>query len=151
MSAFNNLKDWLDKQKSSVEETITRYKNKEFMDAVVAGCALVAAADGTIDAGEKQKMAGYIERSAELKVFDMKDVIKSFNGYVDSFEFDYTIGKGEAMKAVAKLKGKDEASRLLVRVCSAIGMTDGDFDEKEKAIVREICQELGLPPGDFGL
>lgn len=151
MSGFAGIKGWLNEQKASVEEAVTRFKNKDFLEAVVAGCALVAASDGKIDASEKQKMAGYIERSAELKVFDMKDVIKAFNSYADSFEFDYTIGKAEAMKAVAKLKGKDEAARLLIRVCSAIGMTDGDFDDSEKVIVREMCQELGLTPSEFGL
>ena len=149
--SFASVKDWLNKQTTSLKDGVSRFKNKDFMESVVAGCALVAAADGTISAEEKQKMAGYIERSEELKVFDMKDVIKRFTSYTDSFEFDYTIGKGEALKAIGKIKSNEEASRLLIRVCCAIGTADGDFDDDEKAIVREICTELGLNPGDFGL
>ena len=57
---------------------VTKFKNREFMDAVVAGCALVSAADGDISAEEKLKMTGYIQNSQELKVFDLKDVITSF-------------------------------------------------------------------------
>jgi tellurite resistance protein TerB len=151
MSAFNSVKDWLNQQKTSVSEGVARFKNKEFMEAVVAGCALVACANGEVKAEEKRKMAGYIERSEELRVFDMKDVIKVFNNYTEGFEFDYAIGKGEVMKVIGKLKGKDEAARLLIRVCCAIGMADGDFDEDEKQAVRDICHELGLPVGDFGL
>ncbi|OUD14184.1 tellurite resistance TerB family protein [Thioflexithrix psekupsensis] len=151
MSAFNSVKDWLNQQKTSVSEGISRFKNKEFMEAVVAGCAFVACANGEVKAEEKRKMAGYIERSEELRVFDMKDVIKAFSHYADGFEFDFVIGKGEAMKAIGKLKGKDEASRLLIRVCCAIGMSDGDFDDDEKQAVREMATELGLNPSDFGL
>lgn len=149
--SFANVKDWFNQQKTSLQESVTRYKNKDFLEAIVAGCALVAAADGKIDASEKQKMMGFIERSDALKVFDMKDVIKRFTSYTESFDFDYTIGKAVALQAIVKLKGKDDAARLLIRVCCAIGLADGDFDDKEKASVREICGELGLNPSEFGL
>ncbi len=149
--SFNTMKDWLNRQKTSVSDSVQRFKNKDFMDAVVAGCALVAAADGDISAEEKQKMAGFISRSEELKVFDMQLIIQRFNGFAQGFEFDATIGKAEALKAVGRLKAHPEAGRLLVRVCCAIGMADGDFDADEQAVVRDICAELGLPAEEFGL
>ncbi|OUD14183.1 tellurite resistance TerB family protein [Thioflexithrix psekupsensis] len=151
MTTFNSVKDWFNQQKTSISEGIARFKNKDFMEAVVAGCAFVACSDGQVKPEEKRKMAGYIERSEELRVFDMKDVIKSFNNYVEGFDFDYLIGKAEVMKSIGRLKGKDEMGRLLIRVCCAIGMADGDFDDHEKQAVREICQELNLSPQEFGL
>ncbi len=148
---FANIKEWLNKQSNSAKDMMTRYKNKEFMDAVVAGCALVAAADGNISDSEKQTMGQYMQNSDELKVFDMGEVIKRFNHFVANFEFNAMIGKAEALKAVGKIKSNPEASRLLIRVCAAIGMADGEFDDSEKAVVREMCHELGLDPGEFGL
>ncbi|WP_347902884.1 tellurite resistance TerB family protein [Pseudomonas purpurea] len=130
---------------------VTKFKNREFMDAVVAGCALVAAADGDISSEEKQKMMGYIQNSQELKVFDAKDVIKSFQEICGKFEFDNAIGRAEALKVIAKIKSKPDAARLLVRVCCAIGGADGSFDESERAVCRSICNELGLSPADFDL
>ena len=44
--------------------------------------------------------------------------------------------KGEALKVIAKMKKNGEGARLLVRVCCAIGMADGDFDESEKSMIR---------------
>jgi len=148
---FGRVKGWLNQQKTTAQESITRFKNKAFLDAVVAGCALVAAADGKIDASEKQKMAGFIQRSQELKVFDMREVIQQFNQTTDNFEFDFIIGKATALQTIGKIKHNEEASRLLVRVCCAIGLADGDFDDDEKAVVREICQELNLNPDEFDL
>ncbi len=81
----------------------------------------------------------------------MQEVIKSFNKFADNFEFDHTIGKGEALKAVGKLKSNEEGARLLVRVCCAIGLADGDFDDSEKAMIKDICVELGLNPSEFDL
>ena len=44
-----------------------------------------------------------------------------------------------------------DASRLLVRVCIAIGASDGNFDQSERAVCHTICNELGLNPADFEL
>jgi tellurite resistance protein TerB len=147
--------DWLKTNATAAREKlateVSKFKNQEFLDATVAGCALVAAADGTIDADEKQKMAGFIQNSKELKVFDMKKVIAGFNEVCEQFEFDKTIGKAEALRTIGKLKKKPEAARLLVRVCTAIGAADGDFDADERAVTREICFELDLNPNEFDL
>lgn len=149
--AFQDIKDWLNQQKTSAQESITRFKNKEFLEAVVAGCALVAAADGTVDDSEKETMAGFIQRNDVLKVFDMSQVIASFNKFMSHFAFNLMVGKAEALKAVHRIKNNGDAARLLIRVCCAIGMADGDFDPDEKAAVKEICIELGLDPSEFGL
>jgi tellurite resistance protein TerB len=148
---FANIKDWFSQQKTSAQDSVARFKNKEFLEASVAACALVAAADGTIQPSEKETMAGFIQRNDMLKVFEMTKVIESFNKFAGNFEFNAAIGKAEALRAVNKLKSNQEAGRLLVRVCCAIGMADGDFDDKEKAVIKEICTELGLPPSEFGL
>jgi len=147
----SSVKGWLNQQKSNMGEAVTRFKNKEFMNAVVAGCALVSAADGDINAAEKQKMVGYIQRTDELKVFDIPEVIAQFNKFADGFEFDALIGKAEALKAVAPLRKNIEAARLLIRVCCAIGMADGEFDQSEKNVIIEMCRELQLDPAEFNL
>jgi len=146
--------DWLKKNVTEARETfnaeITKFKSKDLLEAVVAGCALVAYADGNVTSEEKQKMMGFLRTSDQLKVFDSGDVIKIFQKYVEKFEFDNTIGVGEVMQAVGKFRGKPQA-QLVVRVCCAIGAADGDFDQKEKAVVRRMCSELGLNPSDFSL
>ncbi len=146
-----SVMDWLKGQTTTAKDEIKRFKNKNFMEAVVAGCAMVAFADGIVKPEEKAKMAGFIQRDESLKIFDMAKVIDSFEKYVKGFEFDTIIGKGEALKNIGKLKKKSDEARLLVRVCCAIGAADGDFDEDEKNVVKEICFELGLNPDEFGL
>jgi len=148
MSLF---KQKLNSMRQGLQDQVTKFKNKDFMDAVVAGCAIVASADGQIGAAEKQKMIGYINHNAELKVFETPKVIERFNFFTGNFEFDAMIGKAEAMKAILKFKDKPDVARVIVSVCCAIGSADGDFDESEKEVVREICRALNLSPSDFGL
>jgi tellurite resistance protein TerB len=121
------------------------------MEASTAVCALISAASGGVSSEEKQKMVGFINNSPELKIFNMSDVIKSFTGHCEKFEFDFQLGQAEALKVIARIKNDPGASRLLVRVGCAIGASDGDFDEKEKAACRLVCAELGLNPADFDL
>lgn len=151
MSFLDTLKQKAAEARSKLTTEIAKFKNKEFMEACVAGCALVAAADGSIASSEKQKMMKFIQQSDELKVFDTKDVIDYFNKVANNFEFDHEIGKAEALKAIGKLRSKPDAARLMVRVCCAIGTADGDFDENEKTIIRDMCRDLDLPADDFGL
>ena len=147
--------DWLKTNATAARDKlateVTKFKNREFLDAVVAGCALVAAADGDISASEKLKMTGFIQNSQELKAFDPEDVLKSFQTICSKIEFDFQIGQAEALKTIAKIKKKEGAARLLIRVCCAIGGADGHFDDAERAMCRIICIELGLNSADFDL
>lgn len=130
---------------------VMKFKNDKFLEATTASCAIVAAADGEISSAEKQKMIGFINMSPELKVFNVADVIKSFNSHCEKFEFDHQLGQAEALKVIGKIKNDPGAARILVRVACSIGASDGTFDDKEKAACRLICAELGLNPADFDL
>lgn len=146
--------DWLKKNITDAQESlnkeITKFKSKDLLEAIVAGCAMVAYADGSVSSAEKQKMMGYLKSSNQLKVFDMNEVIKAFQVYVEKFEFDAGIGTGEVLQAVGKFRGKPQA-QLIVRVCCAIGAADGDFDSSEKSMVRKMISALDLNPADFDL
>lgn len=151
MSLFDSLKQKVQEARSQLTLEVSKFRNREFMEACVASCALVAAADGNVSSAEKQKMMKFIQQSDELKVFDTKDVIDCFNKINANFEFDLEIGKAEALKVIGKLRDKPDAARLMVRVCVAIANSDGAFDEKEKQVIREICNDLGVPADSFDL
>ncbi|MBP7790222.1 MAG: tellurite resistance TerB family protein [Zoogloea sp.] len=146
--------DWVKKNvteaRTALNTEITKFKSKDLLEAILAGSALVAYADGNVSSEEKQKLLGYLRTSDQLSVFDQNDVIKVFQKFLEKFEFDVAIGTGEVMTAVAKFKGKPQA-QLVMRVCCAIGAADGNFDENERAVVRRMCSELALNPADFSL
>jgi tellurite resistance protein TerB len=146
-----SVMNWIKQQTTNVQTEIGKFRNKEMMEGIVAGCALVAYADGDVSSAEKQKMIGFIKQSETLKVFETDDVIRTFEKYIGKFEFDQGIGRGEALAAIVKMKGKPDQAQLLVRVCIAIGSSDGNFDETERQAVTTICHELGLNPKNFDL
>lgn len=147
--------DWLKQQASNIQQTLgdemTRFKNRDLMEGVVAGCAMVGYANGSVSAAEKQKMMGFLQSSDAMKVYDINQVLDTFGRFSRQFEFDTDIGQAEALKVIGKLRGKPDEARLLVRVCCAIGSSDGDFEDSERQAARSICRELGLDPADFYL
>ncbi|MFT6914117.1 MAG: tellurite resistance protein TerB [Motiliproteus sp.] len=128
-----------------------KYKSKDFLNAALGGSALVAYADGSIDPEEKQKMIAFIQHNEALSIYDTSEAIKCFNDHVETFGFDYDIGRAKAMQAIGKMRGKEEQARLIIRMVIAIAASDGDFDAQEKVVAIDIAKELGLDPAEFSL
>jgi tellurite resistance protein TerB len=147
MGFFDQLKS----KASELKNDVLKYKNKDFLNAAMAGSALIAMADGSISAEEKQKMVKFIEHNESLSVFTTKDVIDAFQNFVGQIEFDKDIGTAAAYQAIAKMKSNSEAARLLIRMIISIGASDGNFDADEKRIAVKIAKELALNPAEFDL
>ncbi|MDD5319881.1 MAG: TerB family tellurite resistance protein [Methylococcales bacterium] len=149
--SFDNFLNQLKTKASEFKTEALKYKNKDFLNAAMAGSALIAMADGSISAEEKQKMIKFIESNAALSIFTTSDVIKAFQDFVGQLEFDKDIGEAKAYQAMGKMKSNSEASRLLVRMIIAIASSDGVFDGDEKKVAVRIAKELALDPSEFEL
>ncbi len=148
------LKNLLRQGKEKFNELKTeaqKYKSKEFLNASLAGAALVAIADGSIDSEEKQKMMAFIESNEALSVYETSDIISTFKNHIETLEFDKDVGEAKAFQAIGKMREKPEQARLIMRMVIAIGASDGSFDQDEKAVATRIATELGLTPADFEL
>ena len=148
---FNKFLNNVKEKMSELKTEALKFKNKEFLNASMAGAALIALADGEISSSEKQKMIKFIENHEALSVFTTKDVIDSFQEFVTQIEFDKDIGDAKAYAALGKLKSNNEASRLVMRMIISIAAADGNFDADEKVIAVKVARELGLNPADFDL
>ena len=149
--SFDNFLSQLKSKANELKTEALKYKNKDFLNAAMAGSALIAMADGSISSEEKQKMIKFIESNDALSIFTTSDVIKAFQDFVGQLEFDKDIGEAKAYQAIGKMKSNTEASRLLVRMIIAIASSDGLFDNDEKKIAIKIAKELGINPSEFEL
>ena len=149
--SFDSFLSQLKTKANELKTEALKFKNKDFLNAAMAGSALIAMADGSISSEEKQKMIKFIESNEALSVFTTSDVIKAFQEFVGQLEFDKDIGEAKAYQAIGKMKSNNEAARLLVRMIIAIAASDGNFDAQEKNIASKITRELGLQPSEFEL
>ncbi|WPL19669.1 Dna-J like membrane chaperone protein [Thiorhodovibrio winogradskyi] len=149
--AFQDLLNNLKHKASELKTEVMKFKNKDFLNAAVSGSVLMSMADGSVSSDEKQKMMRFMENYEALSVFSSKEIIESFQNIMTQIEFDKDLGEAKAYDAIRKMKGKDDASRLIMRLIIAIAGADGNFDNDEKQVARRIATELGIDPAEFEL
>jgi tellurite resistance protein TerB len=151
MSLWTQLRSRTLDMSAQLKTKTGQFKNKEFANAAMAMCALIAAADGSIDDAERAKVAGLIANNDALSVFPAQELSQKFDFYSSKLQSNFEFGKLEATQTIAKLKGKPDQARAVIQIGIIIGGADGNFDDYEKAAVREACYALGIPPAEFDL
>lgn len=151
MGFFDNLKSNTQQMSEQLKTRAGQFKNKDFARGSMAICALISAADGSIDAAEKQKTTALITANDTLSIFDPSELRDLFQHFASKLEADYDFGKVEAIQAISKLKNKPDQARAVIQVGIIIGGADGNFDPDEQRAVREACNAAGIAPSEFDL
>jgi tellurite resistance protein TerB len=151
MAFWDQLKQRSQDMSDQLKTKTDQFKNKDFAAGSMAMCALIAAADGTIDADEKRKVAAFITSNDVLSIFPASELQEKFNFYSSKLQSDFDFGKVEAIQTVAKLKKKPDQARAVIQVGIIIGGADGHLDTDEKRVVKEACQAVGIDPSEFDL
>ncbi|WP_438291183.1 tellurite resistance TerB family protein [Streptomyces sp. HUAS TT7] len=151
MALWDRLKESATTMQTQLVAKKNDLKSGAFRDASMAMCALVAAADGTIDAAERRRVAQLIASNEVLQNFSAADLQRRFDEGLDKLAADFDFGKVGLLQEVAKAKKKPAEARAVIQIGIVIGGADGDFDKTEQAVVREACYALGLSPAEFDL
>lgn len=151
MAFWDQLRSRTTEMNSQLKTKAGQFKSKEFANGSMAMCALIAAADGTIDAAERQKTAGLITSNDVLAIFPPDELRQKFDVYTDKLAKDRDFGKVEAIATIAKLKSKPDQARAVIQIGIIIGGADGNFDADERQAVKEACFAVGIAPAEFDL
>lgn len=150
MASWDQLKARTDTITEQLKTKKDQYRSKDFAIASMAMCALISAADGSIDASERQKTAALIARNDVLAVFPPEQLRQQFDAYCDKLNRDFDFGKVAAITAIAaiaaigRLRAKPEQARAVIAVSLIIGGADGTFDTDERKAVTEACHAVGI-------
>ncbi|MEU5377488.1 MULTISPECIES: tellurite resistance TerB family protein [unclassified Streptomyces] len=151
MALWDRIKESAASMQTQLVAKKNDLKSGAFRDASMAMCALVAAADGTIDPSERQRVAQLIATNEVLQNFPADDLRRRFEDNLAKLTADFAFGKVSVLQEIAKAKKKPAEARAVIQIGIVIGGADGDFDKDEQAIVREACFTLDLPPHEFDL
>lgn len=151
MAFWDQLKAKAFELNGQLKTKTAQFQNKEFANASMAICALIAAADGSIDPAEREKTAALIVSNEALSVFPPEELREKFDWYASKLQSDFAFGKVEATATIAKLKSKQDQARAVIQIGIIIGGADGNFDQDERNVVREACFAVGIAPSEFDL
>ncbi|GJF25423.1 TerB family tellurite resistance protein [Streptomyces flaveolus] len=151
MALWDRFKESASQMQTQLVAKKNDLKSGAFRDASMAMCALVAAADGTVDPSERQRVAQLIATNDVLQNFPADDLRRRFEDNLNKLTVDFAFGKVSVLQEVAKAKKKPAEARAVIQIGIVIGGADGDFDKDERAVVRDACFALDLPPHEFDL
>ncbi|MBP8536712.1 tellurite resistance TerB family protein, partial [Streptomyces sp. MK37H] len=135
MTLWDRLKDSVQTMQAQLTAKKHELQSGAFRDASMAMCALVAAADGTIDPSERQRVAQLITTNDVLQNFPPGDLHRRFEDHLDELTTDFTLGTASAMREIGKAKRRPAEARAVIQIGIVIGCADGYFDESERDVV----------------
>lgn len=129
----------------------TKRKEQELIEASMAMCALIAAADGTISDGEKRRVESLIESNDILKLLNSRKLRKAFAKHCKRLSQNKNAGNVEAREAIAKLRGRYAEAFAVIQIGIIVSKADGIFSVWEAKTIREVSQSIDINPGDVGV
>ena len=151
MPQQRSLSRFAGRSKAELSGEVQGTRNEHLMEGIVAGCALVAYADGWVTDEERNRMLRLIRGFEPIAAFGLHDVEMTFEALTARFTMEHEEGERAALAAVARVKGAGAYPVLLIETCCAIADADGGFDAEERGAAVRMCEVLGLDPRAFGL
>ena len=138
---------WWNDFSAQAQTKLAQWNNSTFKDGCMAVCALIAAADGKVDATERTKVAKLIAANELLQVFDGSELKNTFDAFCDKAGDEFA--RLDLLNVVRRLKGNDAQADTALKIALIIANADGDFADSEKVVVRELCGALGLAATEY--
>ena len=136
------------KKVNKVKAEVKKLENRDQLEAIVGGCLLVAAADGTISDDEAKKIDSLLRTNKNLAHFG-GEITELVNRFSERLGSGYRVARAEILREIEDIKGdaKDKEDVLLNML--TIAEADGDIDEKERKELDTVAQRLGLRVADY--
>jgi tellurite resistance protein len=141
------LQSLLDDYRQQME----RHRNRRFLNAAMAACALAACAEGEVTFSQRIRVDQILDTLERLKVFDPHEGVDLFNAYTGDILTAPRDGQRRAQEAVQEFTGDPETAGLLVRICLAVAESSGDKSLSQQIQIVMLCSLLGVEPRHAGL
>ncbi len=127
----------LNKLVHKVTDKFDALVNDEEMQAVVAACVLVAAADGHIDDSEKEAAFKAVSGHEALGGFKPATIRKNFDSDVNLINADKQLAEEVLYDKVRAITDKIARIRV-IGVANQIAAADGTVTKEETAVIEKI-------------
>lgn len=145
------MTNFLDSLSDAYHEQVDRYKNRPFLNASMAACALIATSNGKVSFCQRMRVDQILETLDRLRVFDPHEGVELFNEFVDQILTCPKTGHEKVLTAVTSHAKEKSVAELLIRVCMAVSESDGEISLPEQLEIVSLCSVLGVKPNSVGL
>lgn len=136
------------KKAAAVAVTASKVQNKDLMEAIVAGSILVAYADGNCSDDEMEALQLIIESNDNLKHFG-SEIGQTIDKYSAMYEGGKRLARIKLMKELTDISADEEQKIEAFVIAIEIADADGEIDEDEMKVLKQIGKAYGLNPDTY--
>ncbi|MEW6256921.1 MAG: TerB family tellurite resistance protein [Pseudomonadota bacterium] len=126
-------------------------ENKDFLEAVCAAVALVAAADGDIEETERQKAIRIVTNHGQLsKLYKQGDIEQTLEAMFRRAK--ESSGRQQLARELDDIKGRPNGSQMaedVYLIAVDIANADGEVEPEEDVVLKRLAARLGVDPARF--
>lgn len=126
-------------------------ENKDFLEAVLAASALVAAADGDIEDSERRKVVSVIQNNPTLSSLYSANVIEQTADVMFKRAKDAS-GRQQLARELDDVKKRPDGQQMAedaYLVAQDIALSDGELEPAEEAVLAKIATRLNIDTSKF--
>ena len=125
---------------------LERYRNKDFLKAVLAVCALSAHADSKIGLATRYRVDDVLDRLDLIQLFDRAKVNEVLDDYIYGIDQDAAAAAEILHAKIQRIAGDHKKARTLLRIAYLIIIADDLITPAEQAEFNRLCQILAIDP-----
>ena len=141
----------LDDLKSIFQDRAEKGKNRPFLQASMAACAMVSASEGEVSFADRIRVDQIMETLTQLKAFDPHEGVDLFNHYTGLILASPKAGRETALKTIRKVSSDPKTAVLLINLCLAVSQSNGVTSLVEHVEIVSLCGLIGVDPDKAGL
>ncbi len=130
--------------KAIITKRQDKVRQKQFLEAVMGVCALLAVADGQVDFAELIARDYILDNVEQLQVFDANEAAEIFRIKAEALQNNYQQEKKQIIKFIAPYREDRELAPLLLKICLIIAKADRNLTSSEQEIINELKQTLAI-------
>ena len=144
LEIFDNLK-------RIFQDRSEKEKNRPFLQASMAACAMVSASEGVVSFADRIRVDQIMETLTQLKAFVPHECVDLFNHYTGLILASPKAGREAALNTIKKVSSDPETAELLIHLCLAVSQSNGATSLVEHIEIVSLCGLIGVDPDKIGL
>lgn len=126
-------------------------ENTDFLEAVCASAALVAFADGELEAAERSAIIQLVQKHPQLgKLYSLSTIEQTAEAMFKRAES--ASGRQALARELDDVKGRPNASQMaedVYLVALDVANADGELEAEEEVVLKKIASRLGVDASKF--
>ena len=125
---------------------LNEYRSGRLMGATVAGCAVVAHADGEVLPQEVARMFLAMGADPLMSMFSRDSIALEFSMHICAWQENAKAARAAALKQVSLLAPQFHLGHLVLQACMDVTHADGQVHPREIEAIAQVRKALGLDP-----